>query len=263
VLLPCVLLLLAAPGRAQSPQLSHAKIELIVEQSTAPAGKPLWVGLLFRLDPGWHIYWQNPGDSGQPPSVQWHVPPGYSIGAIRWPQPVRLISGTVVDYGYEGQPLLMAPVTAASVARARAMPRVSGDVKYIVCREMCIPGKAHLTLATPDASDQARWRELFEQARQQLPQPAPPGWKLSAESDKSQFILTVRGAPHVGGATFFPLDADHIDNASKQEFVPTANGFRLTMKKSDLLVKPVATLRGLIVLGAGRSFEISAPVVSR
>jgi len=263
VLLPWVTLMLAAYGRAQSPESSHASVVLIAEQNTASPGKPLWVGLLFRLDPGWHIYWQNPGDSGQPPSVQWQLPAGFSAGAIRWPQPVRLVSGTVVDYGYEGQTLLIAPIEGPSPARATTMPSVSADVKYIVCREMCIPGKAHLTLMAPSGGDWARWRALFAQARQQLPKPRPAGWKVSAESGKSQFILTVRGAPHVESATFFPLDPDQIDNAGKQKLESVRSGFRMSLKKSDLLVKPVASLRGLIVLGPGRVFEVAAPVISR
>jgi len=253
VLLPCVLLT-AVHSRAQSPQNSHAKVELIAEQSTAPPGQPFWVGLLFRLDPGWHIYWQNPGDSGQPPTVQWQLPAGFTAGAIRWPQPIRLATGTVVDYGYEGQVLLMVPIKAPLALHFTRMPSVSADVKYIVCREICIPGKAHLTLAPPPGDDWARWRALFAQTRQQLPRPAP--WSVTVEAIQSQIILTVRGAPQVSTTMFFPLEPDQIDNASKQEFEATRTGFRLRMKKSDLLVKPIKNLRGLIVLAPGRAFEI-------
>lgn len=263
MLLAGALLIFAAQASAQSPPESHARIELIAEQSTVAPGKPLWVGLLFHMDPGWHIYWQNPGDSGEPPRVDWQLPSGFSAGSIRWPQPVRLVDGTVVDYGYEGQVLLMAPIQAASQSRAVVMPSVAADVKYIVCREMCIPGKAHLTLPTASGSGARQWRALFEQTRQQLPTPAPAAWKVSAESRGEQFILSVRGAGQVHTASFYPLDAGQIDNAGHQDFAAIPGGFRLTMKKSDLLVKPIATLRGLIVLAPGRAYEVSAPVVAR
>ncbi|MGA2902291.1 MAG: protein-disulfide reductase DsbD domain-containing protein [Candidatus Korobacteraceae bacterium] len=262
-MLPCVVLILAAHLSAQLPAVSHAKIALISEQNVAPLGKPLWVGVLFRLDAGWHIYWQNPGDSGEPPKVQWQFPPGFAAGPIRWPQPTRLGGGTVVDYGYEGQVLLMAPIETAAKAHAASLPSLSADVKYLVCREMCIPGKTHLTLALPPSGDWGQWRALFEQTRQQLPKPAPPGWKISAESDKSHFILSVRGGPQVQRASFFPLEPSQIDNSSPQDFASNRTGFRLTLKKSDQLIKPISTLRGLIVLGPGRAFEVAAPVVSR
>lgn len=263
LLLPCVTLIFAARSDAKLPADSHARIELIAEPNTAPPGGPLWIGLLFRLDAGWHIYWQNPGDSGEPPRIQWQLPAGIAAGSIRWPQPIRLGNGTVVDYGYEGQVLLMTPIEVASKGRATSISGLSADVKYIVCREMCIPGKAHLTLALPPSGDWGRWGAVFEQTRQQLPKPAPADWRISAESDKSHFIVSVRGGPQAQSVSFFPLEPSQIENSSPQDFVSDGSGFRLTLKKSELLVKPISTLRGLIVFGPGRAFEIAAPVISR
>ncbi len=133
--------MLAFVGRsnAQLPAQPHLKVELISEQPTSPPGQPLWVGLLFRLEPGWHIYWQNPGDSGEPSRTQWNLPTGFLAGSIRWPQPIRLGGGSVVDYGYEGQVLLMAPLQASSSRKETSLPSLSADVKYIVCRDVCIP----------------------------------------------------------------------------------------------------------------------------
>jgi thiol:disulfide interchange protein DsbD len=247
----------------------HVKIELIPESAAAEARKPFWVGLLFRLDEGWHIYWQNPGDAGEPPRVQWELPPGFTSGPILWPQPVRLGTGSVIDYGYENQVLLMTPIER-SANSAVSTPAISADVKYIVCREMCIPGKAHLTLSSPSSAELSTvWRQLFEQTRAQLPRAAPKAWKLSARIDKGKgkdndhFILSVRTESRVRAATFFPLEPGQIENSAAQSFALTANGFRLSLTKSDLLAKPITTLKGLLVLGPGRAFEIAVPVAPR
>ena len=247
---------------AQSPAESHAKVELIAEQNTAPAGNPLWVGLLFRLDPGWHIYWQNPGDSGQPPKVEWQLPQGFTAGSILWPVPIRLATGSIVDYGYEGQVLLMVPISSQSKQNT-VLPNTSANLKYIVCREICIPGKAHLRLAPSSNGDDKQRLSLFRQTRQELPKPMPRSWKLVAESNKSQFILTLRGGSQISKAIFFPMEPDQIDNSSPQAFASNRAGFQLTLKKSDQLVKPISTLRGLIVVRAGQAFELAAPVISR
>jgi len=257
------MLAMAARSNAQLPVEPHLKVELISEQVTFPPGQPLWVGLLFRLEQGWHIYWQNPGDSGEPPKVQWDLPAGFVAGSIRWPQPIRLGSGSVVDYGYEGQVLLMAPIQRSSSRNATSLPSLSADVKYIVCRDVCIPGKAHLNLSSPAGADWAPWRALFEQTRAQLPKPAPASWKVTAVSAKQHFVLSVQAVSQLTGASFFPLEPSQIDNSSPQEFASTHNGFRLILKKSDQLTEPITNLRGLIVLGPGRAFEVSAPVVSR
>lgn len=250
----------------------HVKVALIPESAPADARKPFWVGLWFRLDEGWHIYWQNPGDAGEPPKVQWQLPPGVTSGSILWPQPVRLGTGSVIDYGYENQvllitPLLMTPIARSASSAAGSTAAITADVKYIVCREMCIPGKAHLALSSPPSAQQAtEWRQLFEHTRAQIPGPAPKAWKLSARTDiknKDHFILSVRTESKVHAAAFFPLEPGQIENSAPQSFAPMANGFRLSLKKSDLLVKPIASLKGLLVLGPDRAFEIAVPVAAR
>jgi len=257
----------------------HVKIELIPESAAVEAGKPFWVGLLFRLDEGWHIYWQNPGDAGEPPKVQWQLPPGFTSGSILWPQPVRIGTGSVVDYGYENQILLMTPIQRAAGSTAGSTSAVSADVKYIVCREMCIPGKAHVALSSPPSGQQvsaqqspaqrfSEWRQLFEQTRAQIPKPAPKAWKFSARAETGKdkndhFILSVQTESKVHAATFFPFEPGQIENSAPQTFAATGDGFRLSLKKSDLLVKPISSLKGLLVLGPGRAYEITAPVARR
>jgi DsbC/DsbD-like thiol-disulfide interchange protein len=41
-------------------------------------------------DDGWHIYWQNPGDSGEPPRIKWQLPSGVTATALEWPTPMRM-----------------------------------------------------------------------------------------------------------------------------------------------------------------------------
>lgn len=257
---------LQAVSQQASPQ-SHTKIELIAEEDSFRLGHTLWVGLHFELDDGWHIYWQNPGDSGEPPKIRWELPQGFEAGAIEWPRPIRLGSGSVIDYGYEGQVLLMAPVRIPAALNARAQATIGADVKYIVCREICIPGEAQLTLAIPAAKDPSRhysaWRELFERTRAQLPEAAPRGWKISARSEGDNFILTVRGEAAPRDAAFFPLDANVIENSAMQIPASSGAGFQLTLRKSDQLLKTLAALRGVLVLDGTRAYEVSAPVAPR
>ncbi|HXW17485.1 MAG TPA: protein-disulfide reductase DsbD domain-containing protein [Candidatus Acidoferrales bacterium] len=253
--------------RAQSPaqseaeaKVSHAKVELIAEQSTIPPGAPVWVGLHFQLDSGWHVYWQYAGDSGEPPKVQWTLPPGFKAGPIRWPTPERLGSGSIIDYGYEGQVLLMAPIEGPVASESRPLPNVSADVKYVVCREICVQGKAHLALSPPSPSDSAAQRALFTQTRAALPKPLPAAWQVHATSDKDYFYLHVQTGSREQAVSFFPIVPGDIENSAPQKFESSADGFRLTLKKSDQMTAPVHSLKGLLVLGDGKAYEIAARV---
>jgi DsbC/DsbD-like thiol-disulfide interchange protein len=263
-LFACPVLVLANATNGQEAE-SHARVELIAEEYTPHAGKPVWVGLVFHLDRGWHIYWHNPGDSGEPPKVQWKLPPGWRAGAIRWPAPVRLGSGSVVDYGYESQVLLMAPIERGA-ATNNLLTSVEADVRYLVCQEICIPSKAHVTLSFPAAGATPKRapdrRSLFEQTRGQLPKPLPAGWKVSVTQQNDHFLLSVRASSRIRGATFFPLEAGQIENSAPQAFIMTKAGFRLALRVSDQLARPISVLNGVLVLDSGRAFELTAPVIS-
>jgi DsbC/DsbD-like thiol-disulfide interchange protein len=262
-------LFLGTKAKAQatppSESVSHARVSLIVENASTPPGKPLWVGLLFQLDPGWHIYWQNPGDSGEPPKVQWELPEGFRAGEIRWPVPIRLGSGSVIDYGYEGHVLLMVPIERSPGARGDSASPIAADVKYVVCREICIPGKAHLTVSSPagidTASQASEWRKLFQEARAQLPRAAPANWKVSAQSGKNDFYLTVAGVRPSRNVSFFPLRAGLIENSAEQKVAARHDGFQLSLRKSENFAGPVSELAGILVLD-GRGYTVNARVVA-
>jgi len=251
----------SAPAAAQSEPESHAKVSLIAEEVSISSGQTLWVGVLFQLDPGWHIYWQNPGDSGEPPKIRWELPPGYQAGGIRWPLPIRLSHGSVVDYAYEQQVLLMAPIMSETRSKSAVPVTLGAGVRYVVCSEICIPGKARLTLSIPDSQrQQAQYRKLFEDTRARLPRRAPFAWKVSVQSNQNQLVLTIEGAKLPKEAVFFPLDPGVIENAAPQTIGASQGGFRLALRKSDNAIKPVAALRGVVVLDQERGFEIAAPL---
>ena len=70
------------PVRAQ-----HLTVELLpLNGSIQPGGSEL-VGLHFTLDKGWHVYWVNAGDSGEPPSIKWTLPPASPPAPCSFPRP--------------------------------------------------------------------------------------------------------------------------------------------------------------------------------
>jgi len=61
------LLTCATCTRAESAAIPHGTLELVAENQWIAAGHDFNLGLHFELESGWHIYWINPGDSGEPP----------------------------------------------------------------------------------------------------------------------------------------------------------------------------------------------------
>jgi DsbC/DsbD-like thiol-disulfide interchange protein len=261
-----VLLASGGGADAQSFMAAHAKVDLVAEQNTFEPGHTAWIGVLFDIEKGWHIYWVNPGDAGEAPKFQWQLPAGFRAGEVRWPVPIRIGTGTLIDYGYEGKVLLPLPLDVPATYKPGAPAILSADVRYLICHDVCIPAKAQVRLAFPVASaalgDAAARHNLFSATRGRWPQPLPAGWKVQATDSGKSFVLSVETGMRETQASFFPLDEEQIDNAGSQVVAASATGARITLKKSDQLAKPISTLRGVLVLGSDRAFAISAPVAA-
>jgi thiol:disulfide interchange protein DsbD len=169
-----------------------------------------------------------------------------------------------VDFGYEDEVTLLVPMHADAKLALQGPAQLAAEVRVLVCREICIPGKAQLSLTLPVKSQapvpDARTSDLFTAARKSLPQPAPRNWRLSVADENNSFVLSANVGHQIAQAIFFPLAESQIDNAAPQKLAPTAVGFRLTLRKSAQLLKPIERLKGVLVISADRAYLIDAPL---
>jgi DsbC/DsbD-like thiol-disulfide interchange protein len=251
-------------ARAQSQSFPHGTVRLVAESSAIQVAHDFSLALHFSLEDGWHTYWVNPGDSGEPPRVTWTLPAGITAGPIEWPAPEKLGSATVVDYGYNKEVSLLVPMHASASLSAQAPLTLSANVRLLVCKDICVPGKTQVALTLPvttqtTAPDQAA-RSLFVSAHARLPRTVPSGWKFAVKEEKDSFVLLANVGKRVERAYFYPLEESQIQNAAEQPITPEASGFVLTLRKSDQLTKPVARLKGVLLL-SDRAYMVDAPVV--
>ncbi len=260
-----VLLLCAEIAWAEGAPIPHGTLELIAENQSIAAGHSFYLGLHFQLEQGWHIYWVNPGDSGEPPRVEWQLPAGLSAGATEWPAPRRLETSSIVDFGYEDAVTLMVPMHAEASLAAQQPVRLVAQVKVLVCREMCIPGKAQVSLTLPVKSQSpapdsrtpdVRTTDLFTATRKSLPRPAPGNWRFTVADANDSFVLSSNLGRRITQAIFFPLAESQIEDAAPQKLLPVATGFRLTLRKSDQLLKPIQRLKGVLLFSDDQSYLI-------
>src|SRR5947207_3342824 len=150
------------------------KAELLADTSTIVPGKPFTVGLLLRMAPGWHTYWKFSGDAGLPTELKWKLPPGWKIGDIQWPIPLKTIDpGDIETYGYENEVLLMQEITPPPNMDTSSVKLIA-EANWLVCEKICIPGSATLQLDLPGAStSQPANKDVFGRYRRLLPQNWP------------------------------------------------------------------------------------------
>lgn len=245
------------PGPVKAPHLSA---ELISDSGTINPGGKTRVALALTLEHGWHAYWVYAGDSGEAPEVQWSAPPGISIGPMQYAAPSRLPLGPLMDYGYEDTAVFPFDLTASS----QVSPGVVGlkaHVHWLVCREICLPGKAYLGLNLNAVSQvSAETNKLIDAAVHAEPVNAPASVKIDATATRNMVTLSVVTGKQEASAEYYPLDDDSIRNAADETIVPLVDGVKLTTERADISDILPQELKGVLKLSDGRAYTFDVPV---
>jgi len=141
----------AAPPAGDPPMLVTVSAEASVK--TIHPGDKFLLAFHFEITPQWHIYWENPGDTGAATEIDVTAPDGFEVGEILWQRPLA-IPGQFLTYGYEDQVTLLVPVKAPAPLPSPAA-RFEARLDWLVCQDICLSGSAELAM-TIDTSDQPR-----------------------------------------------------------------------------------------------------------
>jgi thiol:disulfide interchange protein len=231
----------------------NVKARLVSEVESVGPGQVFWVALELNIRDGWHTYWRNPGDSGEPTKLAWQLPPGFTAGDIVWTTPHRFEIAPLVNYGYAKHAMHLVQIAAPKDLKAGAPVALTAKASWLVCSDVCIPEGADLQLSLPAAAQAGgidpKESSLFTAARSELPsaQPAP----ISARIAGDQLVVTLG---HEWGATlsqikslsFFPYDEGGIEYATPQKLTRAKDGVELAMKVGYKPPKAGA-IRGVLV----------------
>jgi thiol:disulfide interchange protein len=116
---------------------------LILQHSSLAAGESEQATVELTPDRGWHLYGPEHGDAGAPPAVAWTLPHSVHAGEIAYPPSTRVTSRGLTTYEYHDRVPLRVTLSAAPGA-GRAMSPVRADVTWLVCSNVCVPGRAAL-----------------------------------------------------------------------------------------------------------------------
>lgn len=250
--------LLANAAQAQISKAPLVKAELIGAVETIQANQPFWLGLKLNITKGWHVYWQNPGDSGIPTEISWQAVDGLDISPIHWPLPERQPYSGLVNYGYSnGVVLPIAVVPAQDFANGVTL---KARASWLVCKDICIPESADLSITLPKQDKNGK--AALDAALAKLPVLVKAEASYSSQGEDIAIRFAKTALPE--GAQlqqFFPIDDGIIQNASDQVVTEDAQDYVITAKSGGRgektgLIKGVVSylLNGelaAIQLGAG------------
>ncbi len=239
----------------------HTMVSLVSSAKVIAPGSGFQIGLHFKLESGWHVYWVNAGDSGEAPTIQWTLPKDVTAGPMQYPAPHRLAYGPLMDFGYPDEVVFPIDMEVAPGWKPGAPVTLAAKINWLVCRESCIPGKASLSLKLPTGPTpavDAAGLALVQAWNRKLPRSLPNGDAAAYSPDAEPFRLMVHSSEPAEGVEFFPLDQDQITNPAAQVFTRTKYGFRLDLKKDEALKTPPPVLNGVLLFKDGAAFEIHA-----
>jgi suppressor for copper-sensitivity B len=136
----------AAGGASDWFVTDQGRVRLVAASPSVGAAKTLGLGLEFRLAPHWKIYWRSPGDAGYPPTLDWRGSTNLAAADMAWPAPQRFSVLGLETIGYTGN--VVFPITAR-LARAGEPTHLHLALRYLTCREICVPYETVLTLDLP------------------------------------------------------------------------------------------------------------------
>jgi thiol:disulfide interchange protein DsbD len=258
-------LFFALPAAAQIDDLPKVHARLVAEHDAVAPGGTVAVAFEQVIRDGWHTYWLNPGDVGQPTQLVWTLPAGWKSGDLQWPYPKRLPVGPFMDYGYEGKVWLLTTLTAPADAKPGDTVTFHAKGSWLVCAEVCVPEDGELTLplriGTPSPTD-AKLAAAFADARTKLPMASP--WPATFHAG-AQLDLFLAARPlaqaHPTSVQFFPTSDRTIIAPAEQMIGYTSDGLVLRLKP-DVKAKKANSLDGVLVLtssdGSMQALQIKA-----
>lgn len=158
----------------------------------------LLFGIEFKIKDGWHIYWRNSGESGMSTRVDWIAPEGSSFGEIQWPVPEKFAElGDIQTIGFENTPIFL---QEASIPLSEKETKVTAELKWLVCKDICIPGSVALSKdINQDGSS-----DFIQRAKKEIPSLTP------TSQNKYHFKYGKKLSSFYISLNSFELDENHI-----------------------------------------------------
>ncbi|HSS48357.1 MAG TPA: protein-disulfide reductase DsbD domain-containing protein, partial [Thermoanaerobaculia bacterium] len=237
-----------------------SQVRLITASKVAPATGEMWMGLQFRLKPGWHVYWKNSGDAGYPPAVTFQPADVLGKPEIQWPAPQRFdLPGGLVAFGYENEVIYPirarlqpaatpTPAPAPAATPAPQSPntlKITADLDYLVCQVDCVPFRYTLTLDQPvgiPTQPDPETAPLLQAALERLPKGVGEMTGVTTEVALDASLpagpdleIRVRGARAEAGKTDLFLETNDALEAGRPrvKVVPDGVVFHVAMKPKE------------------------------
>ena len=243
---------------------SDSRIEILTESISITPGDELLIGFKFTLNPGWHTYWENPGDAGEGASIKWNLPNDVSASEILWPGPQRIPVEPLMTFGYEDEVVLL---TKIYTSEATIVPlNLNALVSWYTCKEICIPQEAEVSIPiklgnkTPSVS-----KVILDQTLEEIPIQFEGTYRVQRLEDSYILQGQLENQDQYDSIYFFPKDYGLTDYTKDQFYEINKDSFSLQIKAAEIEIEN-RTFEGVIAINKGEAvsfIEINYPLKAK
>ncbi|MFN9579998.1 MAG: protein-disulfide reductase DsbD domain-containing protein, partial [Novosphingobium sp.] len=204
-----LLILTAMPARASETNIAAT----LLAEGPAMPGSRVTLAIDMQPKPGWHGYWQNPGDAGQGMTVDWALPPGAKVGALAYPVPATLTIAGLMNHVFKTEYAVLVPFTVPADAKPGQVLDLRAKAQWLACTdEICVPEQGELatrvTVGPPGQPD-AR----FDAWRAALPAPLGSPARFAFAGGKLRVAIPLPAAMQVSEPHLFLATNSVVDYA--------------------------------------------------
>ena len=198
--------------------MPNTKLDLIAEVTSVAEDSTFNVAISLDPEPGWHVYWKNPGDNGTTPSETWTLPEGVEAGELQFTAPSFVPFMQFMSYGYDEKVLFVSEVTVPSEFDGPI--KIECSVRWLVCDDsVCVPENGTVSLSLPKGSGEnlSTWHADFKAARAKQPQKVDWEAQYVATEETVELEISIpEDAGEISDVWFFPAARKLINHAEPQ-----------------------------------------------
>ncbi len=255
--------LIMAMANPASAKLNRISASLTPEQTRPAPGDTLQLAIRMTPAPGWHGYWQNPGDSGMPPKVAWTLPGDLTASPLLHPVPTAKTMAGFKSYVFDGPFALLTSIKLPSTLAPGTVIPIEGELSWLACSvDLCVPEST--TIRTQIEINSGRETTVrdsaFQSYRAALPSPFSPEGSFTRDGDQITIKLKTPPAINSSAIRFFPMSSQVSQPTSVTQSGDTTK-FQVTSRSVGAKL-----LRAVIDTGPGTKAYLitakAAPVAS-
>ena len=213
---------------------AHIAAQLDSESDSPAPGGATTIAFAMTPEPGWHGYWENPGDAGLGMSVEWTLPRGVTVGPLRYPVPETLLISGLMNHVYEGPYAILANLkVAGDVAPGTRLPVVA-KAQWLACTDkVCVPesGTLRLDLVAGNGAVAPASRTRFDAWRMHLPRPLGSQARYTVKDGRLRMAIPLPMEAEARDVHLFALTEGLIRYAADQ---------RVTRKDNQMVIDTAA-----------------------